>query len=418
MKPKLLVLASTFPGTPGDGTPAFVLDLALQQAKAFDVTVLTPMVPGALSREVLVSADGLTRVSVQRFRYWFKASEDLAHGAILDNLKARKSRFLQVPFLLHGLFWQTRGFVRREAPAAIHAHWVIPQGILATLAAPRTPLLVTTHGGDIYALNHPLLLRVKRWVFGRVAAITTVNSQMKARLVEWGQPAAKISLLPMGVDTKSVGEIAAAAQKVPGQLLVVGRLVEKKGIEYLFDAMRLLQADGLFGTDGNSGTLVVIGDGPIRANLEARSAGLPVRFAGQRGRSDVLAAIAESEVMVIPSVTAANGDQEGLPVTLLEGGAGKICVVASQLPGIDEVIEPGVSGLLVPQRDSGALAAALRTVIGDSQLRGRLAAGIAESVKRFDIAVIGYGYNRVLNQIIDSAAVSEGGAAENGGAKR
>ena len=408
MKPKLLVLASTFPGTPGDGTPAFVLDLALQQAKAFDVTVLTPMVPGALARETMGTA--AAPVKVIRFRYWFKGSEDLAHGAILDNLKARKSRFLQVPMLLHGLFWGTRRFVRAENPVAIHAHWVIPQGILATLAAPKTPLLITTHGGDIYALNHPVLLKLKRWVFNRAAAISTVNSQMKAQLVAWGQPAEKISLLPMGVDTQTVGEISAATQKKPGQLLVVGRLVEKKGIEYLFDALRILRDRGSLVFAGMK--LTVIGDGPIRADLETKAAGLPVTFLGQRGRADVLAAIAASEIMLIPSVTAANGDQEGLPVTLLEGGAGGVCVIASRLPGIDEVIEDGVSGLLVPQRDAKALADAIEHALSDAELRDSLASGIATSVKRFDIAVIGNGYNQVLTKI--SAGIGSGTSAGKG----
>jgi len=396
MKPKLLVLASTFPGTPGDGTPAFVLDLAWQQAKAFDVTVLTPMTPGAAETETIPSPDGSTSVNVVRYRYFFKRWEDLAHGAILDNLKAKKNRLLQVPFLAHFLFYGIRRLVRELQPAAIHAHWVIPQGILATLAAPRVPLLVTTHGGDIYALNAAPLLRLKRWVFGRAAAISTVNSQMKSKLVEWGQPAAKISLLPMGVDTVSVGKLAQQTAKIPGQLLVVGRLVEKKGIEYLFEAMRLLQNRG---SAAAGAKLVVIGDGPIRADLEAKAAGLNVEFRGQRGRAEVLQAIAESEVMLIPSVTAANGDQEGLPVTLLEGGAGAICVIASRLPGIDEVIVDGESGLLVPQRDSAALADALELALADSELRTRLANGIAVSVKRFDINVIGAGYNEVLKGI-------------------
>lgn len=395
MKPKLLVLASTFPGTPGDGTPAFVLDLAWQQAKEFDVTVLTPMTPGAAAAETMVSPEGSESVAVIRYRYFFKRWEDLAHGAILDNLKARKSRLIQVPLLAHFLFYGTRRLVRQLKPAAIHAHWVIPQGILATMAAPKVPMLVTTHGGDIYALNSAPLLALKRWVFGRAKAITTVNSQMKARLIEWGQPAEKISLLPMGVDTRSVGELAAKTAKVPGQLLVVGRLVEKKGIEYLLEALRLLQHRGV-----TLGKLVVIGDGPIRGELEAKAAGLNVEFRGQCGRDDVHLAIAQSEVMLIPSVTAANGDQEGLPVTLLEGAAGRVCVIASRLPGIDEVITDDESGLLVPQRDSAALADALEQVLGDADLRERLAAGIAESVKRFDINVIGEGYNRAVKGMI------------------
>ena len=396
MKPKLLVLASTFPAQPGDGTPAFVLDLAGQQANHFDVTVLTPMVLGAAKQETLAvtTAAGTTSVRVVRYRYFFKRFEDLATGAILDNLKARKTRLLQVPFLLIGLWVAVRAQVKRSRPQAIHAHWVIPQGIIATVAAPKIPLLVTTHGGDIYALNAGPILRLKKWVFGRAAAITTVNSQMKQRLLALGLPDAKVTVLPMGVDTQTVGALADSTVKVPGQLLVVGRLVEKKGIAFLFDALRKLQARGV-----NIGRTVVIGDGPIRGELEAAAAGLPVEFVGQQGRAAVLEAIAKSQLMLIPSITADNGDQEGLPVTLLEGGAGKICVIASRLPGIDEVIVDGVSGLLVPQRDSDALAAAIERALGDDALRAKLAAGIAQSVKRFDLAVIGDGYCKVLTQI-------------------
>jgi len=405
MKPKLLVLASTFPGTPGDGTPAFVLDLALQQAKDFDVTVLTPMVPGAAKAERMGAVSGVggesggATISVVRYRYFFKRWEDLAHGAILDNLKARKSRLIQVPFLMLGLWRAIRAQVAQGAPAAIHAHWVIPQGVIATVAAPKIPLLVTTHGGDIYALNAGPVLKLKKWVFNRAAAITTVNSQMKARLVDaqtgFGQPDTKVSVLPMGVDTATVGAIAAQASKKPRQLLVVGRLVEKKGIEYLFEALAVLRKKGI-----DVGQTIVIGDGPIRPQLESLAANLPVTFLGQRGRADVLLAIAESEIMLIPSVTAANGDQEGLPVTLLEGGAGQICVIASDLPGIDEVIVHNQSGLLVPQRDSTALASALEQALADSALRSKLAAGIAQSVKRFDIATIGAGYNAVVNGML------------------
>jgi glycosyltransferase involved in cell wall biosynthesis len=394
MKPKLLVLASTFPGKPGDGTPAFVLDLAWQQAKDFDVTVLTPMTPGAETTETIPSPDGATSVSVVRYRYFLKRFEDLADGAILDNLRAKPSRFLQVPFLAHGLFWTTRRLVKQLGPVAIHAHWVIPQGILATLAAPGVPLLVTTHGGDIYALNAAPLLALKRWVFKRSAAISTVNAQMKQQLVAWGQSDSKISLLPMGVDTAAVAKIAAATAKVPGQMLVVGRLVEKKGIEFLLEALRLLEERGV-----SVGKLVVIGDGPIRAQLEAKAKGLAVEFRGQQGRQQVLSAIAESELMLIPSVTASNGDQGGLPVTLLEGGAGGVCVIASRLPGIDEVIVDSESGLLVQQRDQVALAGAIERALANPELRASLAAGIATSVKRFDINVIGAGYNEVLKGI-------------------
>ena len=390
MKPNLLVLASTFPVHPNDGTPAFVLDLAKREAMRFNVTVLTPRVPGAAGREVIEG------VSVVRYPYFFKRYEDLADGAILDNLKARRSRWLQVAPLLAGLALAIRKQVKLLRPVAIHAHWVIPQGLIAAVVAPKVPLIATTHGGDIYALNQKPLLALKKWVFAKSARITTVNRQMRDRLVALGIPSEKIAVLPMGVDTQAVSKIVKDVVTIEGQLLVVGRLVEKKGIGYLFEAIR--------GSSLQSRLKVkVIGDGPLRVELEGLAAGLPVEFLGQRGRDEVLRAIAESQLMAIPSVTADSGDQEGLPVTLLEGAAGAIAVVASRLPGIDEVIEHEVSGLLVDQRDAVGLASAIERLLDDHELRNRVASGIAKSAKRYDLSVIGEAYCEQIELAIREA---------------
>ncbi len=385
-KPNLIVLASTFPARANDGTPAFVQDLAEQEANWFNVTVLTPMVPGAAARETV------GKINVVRYRYFFKAFEDLADGAILDNLKANKSRFLQIGPMFVGLAVALRSLVKELSPVAIHAHWVIPQGIVASVVAPRVPLMVTTHGGDIYALNQKPILALKKQVFAKAKHITTVNSQMAESLRGFGLPTEKISVLPMGVDTSYVRQVRSKVAKVSGQVLAVGRLVEKKGFTYLFDAMRLLPADLKM-------QLLVIGDGPIRAELEAAAAGLPVKFLGQCGREQVLKTIAESEVMVIPSVTAASGDQEGLPVTLLEGAAGAIAVIASNLPGINEVVIDGQTGLLTEQRDVPAIAKALEALLRDEKLRAKYAAAIEIAAAEYDIAVIGKKYSELLLQI-------------------
>jgi glycosyltransferase involved in cell wall biosynthesis len=390
VKPNLLVLASTFPVHPNDGTPAFVLDLAKREAMRFNVTVLTPRVPGSAGREVVEG------VSVVRYPYFFKRYEDLADGAILDNLKARRSRWLQVAPLLVGLALAIRKQVKLLRPEAIHAHWVIPQGLIAALVAPKVPPIATTHGGDIYALNQKPLLALKKWVFAKSARITTVNRQMRDRLVALGTPSEKIAVLPMGVDTQAVSKIVKDVATIEGQLLVVGRLVEKKGIGYLFEAIR--------GSSLQSRLAVkVIGDGPLRAELEGQADGLPVEFLGQRGRDEVLRAIAESQLMAIPSVTADSGDQEGLPVTLLEGAAGAIAVVASRLPGIDEVIEHEVSGLLVEQRDAVGLASAIERLLDDHELRNRVASGIAKAAKRYDLSVIGEAYCEQIDLAIREA---------------
>lgn len=382
-KQKLLVLGSTLPRVPGDGTPGFVLDLAREEQKQFDVTILTPYVEGAKQKEVLAGCQ------IVRYKYW-PFAHTLADGAILDNLKQSKAMWLQVPFLMLGLLIA----IRKQKPKLIHAHWIIPQGLAAALAAPQAKLLVTTHGGDLYALNNPVLKSLKRWVLRRATGISTVNSQMKQQLVGWGNRESKVHVLPMGVD------LAAAAKpkttRKEHSLVVVGRLVEKKGIEFLLAALRQGLADSSLPKDL---TLTIAGDGPIRKELEQKAAGLPVTFLGNQTQEQVRDLFAGSAIAVLPSVTAKSGDQEGLPVTLLEAAAAGAFVIASDLPGINEVIRDRETGLLVPQADAGALLAALQTALSDKKLVASCQKALANEVKRFDHAVVGDSYNKLLGSL-------------------
>ena len=116
-------------------------------------------------------------------------------------------------------------------------------------------------------------------------------------------------MLPMGADVDGVRRAGVGVVREPGRLLFVGRLVEKKGLAVLLEALRTLPG---------AWSLDVAGDGPLRAELERRAEGLPVRFLGQTSTSDLARAYAACEVLVAPSVPAASGDQDGLPVALLE----------------------------------------------------------------------------------------------------
>jgi glycosyltransferase involved in cell wall biosynthesis len=385
-RPRVLVLASTFPAHPDDGVPAFVLDLAREEARDFETAVLTPRVRGAARREVV---DG---VRVVRFPYFPRAFEDLADGAILDNLKERRSRALQVPALLAAQYVAVRRAVRSFRPDVVHAHWAIPQALVATLAAPGVPLVVTTHGGDVYALRAAPLVRLKRWVLGRAAHVTTVNGEMRTRLTAWGVPESRSSVVPMGVDLEPARAARARVERRPGRVVAVGRLVEKKGFGALIEALR--------GIDDLPWELVVVGDGPYRARLEQQAVGAPVTFTGQRGKTEVLDTLASATVVALPSVRAANGDQEGLPVTLLEAAAVGAAIVASDLPGIRDVVEPDVSGVLVPPGDVAALRDALRRALSDGAARERWQEGAAEAATRFSGERIGERYRAVLHSAL------------------
>jgi colanic acid/amylovoran biosynthesis glycosyltransferase len=191
---------------------------------------------------------------------------------------------------------------------------------------------------------------------------------------------------------------AARAERRGGRLLFVGRLAEKKGVAVL---LRALDAGEL----GDGWSLDLIGDGPLRPRLEqaARVLGGRVRFLGTMDRAGVAAAMAECDVFVLPSVPAPSGDQDGLPVVLLEAMAAGCAIVASSLPGIDAVLVDGHTGLLVPPGDSTALAAALSKLLHDRELRAKLGGAAAEVVDDYSIDVVGAQYTDLLGSLAQAS---------------
>jgi len=384
----LLVLASTYPASVGDGTPSFVRDLAVGLVGRFTPRLLVPAVPGGTASE---DADG---VHVTRYRFFPRRWEDVADGAILENVRSRRSRLLQLPFLMAAQWWGVRREVRRHRPDVIHAHWIVPQGLVARVAAPGIPLVVTTLGGDLYALNDPISRVLKRSVLRHASAVTVMNEDMRARAIALGSDPDATHVLPMGAQVAqfadaAVGRAGSAADG-PIRLLAVGRLVEKKGFHVLLKALAAIGGDGWH--------LTVVGDGPHRANLERAAAGLPVSFAGQLTRDQLTRADAEAEVAVFPSVRAASGDQDGLPVALLEAMASGCAVVVSDLPGLAEAVEPEVSGIVVPTGDVEELTAALTRLIGDRRLTAELGGAAAIRAQRFDVAAVADAYAELLGE--------------------
>jgi glycosyltransferase involved in cell wall biosynthesis len=383
--PGLLVLASTFPASQADTAPAFVRDLTLHEAAAYDPTVLVPSVPHS------ARAERIGDVAVRRFRYFPRRWEDLADGAILENLRRRRSRWLQVgPFLLAEAA-AVRGAIRRLRPEVMHVHWIIPQGLACLLVRGKPPMLVTTLGGDVYALRGRLAGRLISAVLRRAAVVTVMNTDMRRRLIARGADPRRTVVLPMGADVAGIRRRAAGVTAVPGRLLFVGRLVEKKGLAVLLAALRRLPA-GTF-------HLRVVGDGPLRAQLERAAAGLPVEFVGALHRDELAREYAAAALLVFPSVAAAGGDQDGLPVALLEGMAAGRPVVASDLPGLADAVVDGESGRLVPSGDAEALATAIAELLGDPGTSAALAHGADRRADAYAVDRIGAAYVQLLDWV-------------------
>ena len=378
------MLASTYPGTPGDGTPAFVRDLALAESQHFDTLVVVPRVPGGASHET----DGPLRV--RRFAYFPRRWESLAHGAIIENLRESRLRYLQVLPLVVCEALAVRQAVRRYRPDVIHAHWIVPQAMVALLVAGRTPLVVTTLGGDLYALRARPLQWLKSRVVRRAAAVTVMNEEMREMVVALGADRGRVEVLPMGVDTS-----AFTAARVPSsdgvlRLLFVGRMVEKKGLAVLLEALRGLPVPW---------RLTVVGDGPLRSAAEEAARDLPVTFDGQLGRTELAARYASHDVVVVPSVPTASGDQDGLPVAMLEAMAAGCAIVASDLAGLREAVVDGTSGVLVTPGDTAGLAAALADLAGDPAKVARLGAAARQRAQDYSVTRRGLQYGELLARV-------------------
>jgi colanic acid/amylovoran biosynthesis glycosyltransferase len=383
--PKLLVLASTYPARTGDGTPQFVRDLATVEALSYQTTVLVPSVPGGARREV----DGT--LEVRRFRYFPRRWEDLADGAILENLRSRKSRWAQVLPLFLAEVLAIRREVRLVKPDVIHVHWLIPQGLAALIAAPRVPKLVTTLGGDVYGLRDWVSRRLIRAVLKNADGVTTMNTEMRDRLIELGADPATTVVLSMGADVAAIRPLAAAADRRRGRILFVGRLVEKKGVSVLLEALRLLDESGY--------ELRVVGDGPLRSELTSQSAGLPATFVGALGREALATEFGAASIAVFPSVPAASGDQDGLPVAMLEAMSTGCAVIASDLSGLRDAVEDGRSGLLTTPGSAEELAASLGRLLRDPELCDQLGRAAAIRAESFSVDAIGGRYVALLDGV-------------------
>ncbi len=376
---RLVVAASTFPARPGDGTPSFVRDLSLVLGRSFETVVVVPRVAGGARRE----RDG--ELDVHRFRYFPKRWEDLCDGAILENLRARPTRWIQAPAFIAAETVALARAVRRCRPDVLHLHWMIPQGLVALIAARRVPWLLTVHGADLYALSGRPFGWFKRRVLRRAAVITVMNVEMRDRVVAMGIDPAKVVVAPMGADIAGLDELAGHPDRDPRRLLFVGRLVEKKGVRVLLDALRSLPPDLGWRLD-------IAGDGPLRAELESAARGLAVTFHGQVDRAGLVDLLRHCGIVVIPSVRAASGDQDGRPVVVAEALAAGRCVVASGLPGIDEVIVSGQDGVLVPPGDHEALATVLKDLLCDPERVARFGAAGARRAEALSVDAVGAQY--------------------------
>jgi len=366
-KPLVLVVTSTLPRWQDDTEPRFVLDLCLALASRYRIIVLAPHCRGAAMQERIGD------VEILRFRYFAEGGERLAYdGGMLPKLRRQPWLWALVPFFMAALVVAIARILRREPVAVVHAHWLVPQGLAARvarlLAFRPVPLVCTAHGADVFGLRGAFARALQRWVGAGCARVGAVSEALADELVRRGIARERIRLLPMGIDVPQPAP--PASQRDPRLIAFAGRLVEKKGVGVLLQAFSQLRTrvPGL--------RLCIAGGGPEleRHRREAAALGVDAAtsFLGPVSHDQVQDLFSRAAVAVMPSLTAADGDAEGLGLVMIEAMAARCPVITSDLPVVRGVIRPEETGLTFPERDAPALAAALERVLADAALAARL----------------------------------------------
>jgi colanic acid/amylovoran biosynthesis glycosyltransferase len=252
--------------------------------------------------------------------------------------------------------------LRDLRPDLIHAHFASGgKTFLPVNKSLQLPLIVTLHGGSDVPIQKPQM-GVYRELAERADLFLCVSDFIRKQAIDAGYPPGKLLVHYIGIDRSLFFPPPYAMDT--DSVLFVGRLVEMKGCEYLLRAMQAVQASR------PSTELTIVGDGPLRPELERLAKELRVRckFMGVQSTAIIRQLLQKSRLLSLPSVTTADGHVEGLGMVLIEAQAMGVPVVSTFHAGIPEGVADGVTGTLVPERDSEKLAAAILRLLEDQDL--------------------------------------------------
>lgn len=282
----------------------------------------------------------------------------------------------------------------------IHAHFMNVSASIAMFAGHHSgiPFSVTVHSAGTYKTPHILGVDQKL----RAAQFLIMISENNINYFDPIVPCRdKSYVVRCGMDLSNftLKTPEQQAPHTPPKILAVGRFVEKKGFIYLIEAMHLLQQSGF------AAQLTLIGGGPLESELKKRVADLGigdrVDFAGPKSIAEVHQTMGNSDLVVVPSVTSRSGEQEGLPVVIMEAMATGVPVIASEHSGIPEIVQPGVTGILTPEKSPEAIAQAIKDILSQDN-RILISQAHQLVVKTFNIDSVAQQRRDLFNRFSDT----------------
>jgi glycosyltransferase involved in cell wall biosynthesis len=354
--------------------------------RGHQVTVVTPGPRSLPSHE---SFDG-----VEVIRFPMALPEDLTYGRVAQSrvsVLGKMARLAVMTEYLEAQYVSTLAASRARHAEVIHAHWAIPTGPAALLAARRLrlPSVITMHGGDVYVnpeqgYDFPTRWYVRpalRWTLRHADALTAITEDCRQHALRAGAPDASVHIVFNGTDLRRFspepGGKPVDPRFGPNMIFACRQLFPRKGIRFLIEAAAQLtpRFPDLH--------LVLAGDGFERPELvalaERLGIGPRVTFLGWVPNTALPPYYRAAAVSVIPSL------EEGFGIPAAEAMGCEVPVVATDAGGLPEVVEHGVTGLVVPRGDSTALAGAIGSLLEDPALRLRMGkAGRERALKHFD----------------------------------
>jgi glycosyltransferase involved in cell wall biosynthesis len=393
---KALFIVTAYPRHEGDViTPWMGETIGRLKAAGVDVEVLAPSYKGS-------QTGFIGGVKVHRFRYGPASMETLTHDVpAMDRIAASPPMAALVPgYIAAGTAAAAR--VAREGKFDIvHAFWPIPHGIfgLAARNASNAALVSTFFSSELNwtGVSKNVFGPMLRRIVAGSDAVTVISTFTGERLRQF-VPGVKSVIIPFGAAAQNHEQTGPDAKHTrsaadPFNLLFVGRLVRRKGVDVLLNAATHLADDPRL-------RIHVVGEGPERVSLmnEAERLGVSglVKFEGGVSSQRIAGFFEDCDALVLPAIVTESGETEGLGVVLLEAmGYGKP-VIASDAGGITDIVIDDETGVLSPAGDAAALARAIRAAMDDPARMQRLSENGKVHAERE------FGWDTIVSRLIDT----------------
>ncbi len=359
---RVLVISSVYPTTPDGNHGAFIRETVLQMRSSLGIrfTIFAPAYEGSQTHN-------LDDIEIYRFRYFFKRFENLVRDGAPTKLQ-KQPLYILVAFayLVLGA-WQLFWLCKKQKPDLLHVNWPFPHGLMAYPVNKLLgiPMLFSFHGAELLlAKKFKFVGAILRWQIPMAKSVTANSSFTQALIHKLYN--GEVTVIPYGLTIKP----KAPSTKYPEgdtKLLFVGRLDERKGLRYLLDALPSVLSKHPI-------RLRIVGKGiledEIKQQCQEQKLEKIVDFLGFVSKEELANEYASCNIFVLPAIVDSKGDTEGLGIVMIEALAHEKPVIASDVGGIVDVIQSGITGLLVNEKDPEALSQAIIELI-DNPIRAK-----------------------------------------------